>query len=56
MICPNCGVEMNMHAEKVVPASGREGHLGYDDFLGGTIVEIHTCPKCGITLSREATS
>ena len=54
MICPACGVEMNLHAEKVdytiSPADGE----GFDPDLGGVIEEFHTCPECGHTQARRA--
>jgi ribosomal protein S27AE len=50
MICPRCGVEMNLHAEKIdyteAEASAR------DDDFGGVLTEIHTCPACGETKAR----
>ena len=54
MVCPTCGVEMNLHAEKVdytfAPADGE----GFDPDLGGVVEEFHTCPECGQTLARHA--
>jgi predicted RNA-binding Zn-ribbon protein involved in translation (DUF1610 family) len=53
MRCPECGVEMNRHAEKLVypptPAEAEQAHLT----LGGWIEEIHCCPECGGTQSRR---
>ena len=52
MVCPDCGVEMNLHAEKVdYAAQAAPGAI--DPLLGG-VVEAHTCPECGQTLTREA--
>lgn len=48
MTCPDCGVEMNHHADKV------EYGEGAGDEPGGTLVEAHTCPRCGRTATREA--
>jgi predicted RNA-binding Zn-ribbon protein involved in translation (DUF1610 family) len=53
MMCPECGVEINRHAEKLVdPVSAREA-LSMDPALGGLIEEIHTCPECGLAHSRR---
>ena len=51
MICPQCGAEMNFHAEKLVysvsvPVS--------DAALGGEVLEMHSCPHCGRTESRSS--
>lgn len=52
LICPNCGVAMNLHAEKIdytrPPDKGEE----FDEGLGGRIEEFHTCPACGLTQAR----
>jgi len=54
MVCPDCGVAMNLHAEKVdysaEPAAGEGG----DDGSGGRLTEFHTCPACGRTHARHA--
>lgn len=54
MICPDCGVGMNLHAEKVdyarEPAAGEESDVG----PGGAVEEFHTCPECGRTHARPA--
>ena len=49
MICPDCGVEMNHHADKLL--YGGEEEEG--DGLGGVVEEAHSCPKCGKTLTRR---
>ena len=43
MKCPDCGADMNHHADKLVydAPHGEEA----DD--GGRILEAHTCPACG---------
>jgi len=52
MVCPDCGVEMNRHAEKLV-MSGDPGDVpGVDPELGGVIEEAHSCPGCGRTETR----
>jgi predicted RNA-binding Zn-ribbon protein involved in translation (DUF1610 family) len=54
MICPNCGGEMNHHADKLLyPAQSGELHPANLD-LGGTIEETHACPGCGAVESRCA--
>jgi predicted RNA-binding Zn-ribbon protein involved in translation (DUF1610 family) len=54
MICPDCGVEMNYHADKIdYPEALDEGdHV--DPAFGGIIEEAHTCPVCGRTHMRRA--
>ena len=54
MTCPTCGVEMNLHADKVDYSAGpAEGEAG-DEGLGGVVEEFHTCPGCGRTDTRRA--
>ena len=53
MICPDCGVAMNLHAEKVDYAATPVVPGAVDPLLGGVVVEAHTCPECGQTLTRE---
>jgi ribosomal protein S27AE len=54
MICPNCKVAMNHHADKVVfPTDARDAG-SIDPTSGGMVEEFHTCPKCGDTASRPA--
>jgi ribosomal protein S27AE len=53
MICADCGVEMNHHADKVDYAAGLDGAL-VDPVFGGVIEEAHTCPECGRTEMRAA--
>ena len=54
MTCPTCGVEMNLHAEKVdYSAAAAEGEA-FDEGLGGVVEEFHTCPECGRTHARPA--
>lgn len=55
MICPRCGVEMNLHAQKIDYAATPEEELAVAaEELGGVLEEIHTCPACGDTESRRA--
>lgn len=54
MICPTCGVEMNLHAERVdYPAESDDAET-FDPGLGGPLTEFHTCPACGRTRTRRA--
>jgi Zn-finger nucleic acid-binding protein len=39
MICPNCNVPMNHHADK-------------EDQSTLEVIEFHTCPKCGDVATR----
>lgn len=49
MLCPDCGIEMNFHAEKVDYTDAG----AVDPMLGGVIEEAHSCPGCGKTLLRH---
>ena len=54
MICPECGIEMNHHAEKIdysIPLD--ESNEMYADF-GGVLEEVHSCPSCGKTETRRS--
>ncbi|MBZ5513583.1 MAG: hypothetical protein LAN62_01810 [Acidobacteriia bacterium] len=52
MICSQCGVEMNLHAEKLVEPTNAQEAARLDLALGGLIEEIYTCPECGKAHSR----
>jgi hypothetical protein len=58
MLCEACGVEMNMHAEKVdygaEPSASEASAGGFDPQWGGVVEEFHTCPACGGTQTRRA--
>lgn len=54
MVCPDCGVEMNYHAEKIDYAAALDDPNAVDPDLGGVLEEAHTCPKCGKTALRRA--
>ena len=54
MVCPTCGVEMNLHAEKVDYTDATADGEGFDPDLGGVVEEFHTCPACGQTQARRA--
>jgi hypothetical protein len=47
VVCGDCGVEMNHHAEKLLQPTGRRDAGRCDPALGGIIEEHHTCPECG---------
>jgi ribosomal protein S27AE len=48
MRCPDCGAEMNHHADKL-----DYGAAADEDSEGG-VIEAHTCPACGRTATRPA--
>lgn len=54
MTCPECGVEMNCHAEKIEYNVPEEKARLIDPDFGGILQEAHSCPECGKTLMREA--
>jgi len=55
MLCPDCGVEMNYHAEKIdYNGSPDEETDGFDADFGGVVEEAHSCSLCGKTLLRKA--
>ncbi len=51
--CPECGVDMNFHAEKVDYATALDEPEAVDPDLGGIVEEAHTCPECGKTQVRR---
>jgi len=52
--CPDCGVELNQHAAKLVdPVNAREA-AQMDPELGALIQEAHCCPECGKGASRRS--
>jgi len=53
MICQDCGVGMNHHADKVDYAAADAG-ADFDAEVGGVVLEAHTCPACGKTETRAA--
>ena len=52
MKCPDCGAEMNHHADKL--DYGAADDAGEGTFDGGVVVEAHACPDCGHTATRRA--
>lgn len=53
MLCPDCGVEMNHHAEKLGYTSMLNEPELMDPDLGGILEEAHSCPICGQTMMRR---
>ena len=53
MVCPECGVELNRHAEKLAEPVNAEEAWRMDPELGGIIEEVHCCPGCGKNESRR---
>jgi hypothetical protein len=47
--CEECGVETNLHAEKIRDPRSDEEIERIDPDLGGILVSFHTCPECGKT-------
>jgi len=54
MICPDCGVTMNHHADKIDYNAALQDPAAADADFGGVIEEAHTCPECGQTRTRPA--
>jgi predicted RNA-binding Zn-ribbon protein involved in translation (DUF1610 family) len=54
MICPDCGVEMNQHAEKIDYTAALDDPEAVDPDFGGVLEEAHTCPVCGKTELRRS--
>jgi predicted RNA-binding Zn-ribbon protein involved in translation (DUF1610 family) len=54
MMCPECGVEMNYHAEKIDYTAALDDASAIDPQLGGVLEEAHSCPRCGQTEMRKA--
>jgi len=53
MTCPQCGVTLNHHAEKLMEPRDAKEAAAMDARLGGVIEEVHTCPECGMEHSRR---
>jgi ribosomal protein S27AE len=54
MICPDCGVQMNHHADKIDYSAAPDDGGGIDPAFDGIVEEAHTCPVCGKTHTRRA--
>ncbi|MBV8856965.1 MAG: hypothetical protein JOZ02_08555 [Acidobacteria bacterium] len=52
MNCPDCGAEMNHHADKLDQSAAADAASDTDE--GGLVIEAHTCPDCGRTAARAA--
>ena len=52
MKCPDCGAEMNHHADKL--DYGAASGEAPDGGEGGVVIEAHACPDCGRTAARAA--
>ena len=55
MRCPNCGDEMNRHAEKIDYTAALEQPDATTKDFGGVLMSFHECPTCGTTQSRIET-
>lgn len=53
MLCPDCGVEMNHHANKIDYFAADELQEA-DEAFGGVMEEAHSCPECGRMALRAA--
>jgi ribosomal protein S27AE len=51
LLCPRCGGQMNLHAEKVDRSLDS---AGADTGMDGVVAEFHTCPACKYVLERTA--
>jgi hypothetical protein len=54
LICEECGVEMNFHAEKIDYSAAADEPGAFDTDFGGVVEEVHSCPACGQTETRRA--
>jgi len=54
MICPDCGIAMNYHADKIDYTAALSNPAALDPDFGGIVEEAHTCPRCGRTETRPA--
>ena len=54
MMCPQCGIAMNYHAEKLDYMLVLTDPNAIDPDFGGILEEIHTCSGCGYTGARKA--
>ena len=54
MKCPQCGAEMNHHADKLVTWRDADDGSRIDPAFGGLIQETHGCPRCGNVEFRQA--
>lgn len=52
MVCNECGVELNQHAEKLNYSAAMGDPAKMDPDFGAAIEEQHTCPACGQSKTR----
>jgi len=52
LLCPECDMELNHHADKLVDPVNAQEVAQLDPELGGLLEEIHCCPGCGKMESR----
>ena len=50
MKCPRCGAEMNHHADKLLAS---DSEFSSQTVLGSAVIELHSCPACGFSASRN---
>ncbi|MCI0489303.1 MAG: hypothetical protein L0229_22145 [Blastocatellia bacterium] len=55
MMCADCEMEMNHHADKLNLVAALDDAEHIDPDLGGVLEEAHTCPGCGKTEFQIAT-
>jgi predicted RNA-binding Zn-ribbon protein involved in translation (DUF1610 family) len=51
--CPECGAEMNHHADKLVEPTSAAEAVNMSASLGGVVAEYYTCPSCGWSEERR---
>jgi transposase len=54
MMCPQCGIAMNYHAEKIDYMAALIDSNAIDPDLDGVVEEVHTCSGCGNVGTRRA--
>jgi hypothetical protein len=54
MICPDCRIAMNYHAEKLDYTAALVAPDAVDPDLDGVLEEVHACPRCGKMGTRRA--
>lgn len=54
MMCPQCGIAMNYHAEKIDYMATLSDPEAVDPDLGGVVEEVYTCPGCGDIGTRRS--
>jgi predicted RNA-binding Zn-ribbon protein involved in translation (DUF1610 family) len=54
VLCPDCGVEMNHHASKLIHPTTPQEAAKMDSVLGGLLEDAHCCPECGKTAVRSS--